>query len=123
VTAVGRPAELERLVTAAIDDVVSCGHVMAAIDRTYDTTFTAKDSRDRPSSSTGGTTGSLADGRLYRIHNIVILLIGIYSGPPYSRIGSRNGLKNLYRHRYREARKTRSAPPPIPLRSPRETVR
>ena len=57
-TAAGRPAELERLVTAAIDDVVSCGHVMAAIDRTYDTTFTAKDSRDRRSSSTGGTTGS-----------------------------------------------------------------
>jgi hypothetical protein len=122
VTAVGRPAELERLVTAAIDDVVSCGHVMAAIDRTYDTTFTAKDSRDRRSSSTGGTTGSLADGRLYRIHNIVILLIGIYSGPPYSRIGSRN-VRKTSRHRYREARKTRSAPPPIPLRSPRETVR
>jgi hypothetical protein len=56
------------------------------------------------------------------IHNIVILLIGLYSGPPYREWDLENCLENLYRHRYRSA-ENEERTPPIPVWIPRETVR
>jgi hypothetical protein len=56
------------------------------------------------------------------IHNIVILLIGLYSGPPYREWDLENSLENLYRHRYRSA-ENEERTPPIPVWIPRETVR